>query len=71
MYLLLRRLLFCFPPEFSHHLALKVLAMWYTPAKVAAAREKLAQKPVDVFGIKFPNPVGLAAGFDHFQSKTD
>ena len=63
--LLLRPLLFLLPPETAHHLAFwllrlplmsKLLGRIYRFEHPALARE--------VFGIKFPNPIGLAAGFD-------
>lgn len=63
--LLIRPLLFLLPPEAAHHLVFRLLRLpllskllgWiYRFEHPALARE--------VFGIKFPNPVGLAAGFD-------
>lgn len=60
---LLRPLLFTLDPEAVHHLAIGALA------KFGSALQKFA--PVNdprlartVFGVRFPNPVGLAAGFD-------
>ena len=66
---LIRPLLFQLPPETIHHLimaAMRVLhyipggrlllRMFYTTRHPSLVRE--------VFGIRFPNPVGLAAGFD-------
>jgi dihydroorotate dehydrogenase len=47
-------------PEDAHALAIKALR--YMPvARAPADSEELA---VSAFGLKFPNPVGLAAGFD-------
>jgi dihydroorotate dehydrogenase len=47
-------------PEDAHRLAIKALR--FMPlAKAAADSDELA---VRAFGLKFPNPVGLAAGFD-------
>ena len=47
-------------PEDAHRLAIKALR--FMPlAKAAADSEELA---VRAFGLKFPNPLGLAAGFD-------
>lgn len=62
MYSLLRSLLFKLPTETSHHLALdslKFLAKtpFYKPEPKAGRR-------VEVMGLSFPNPVGLAAGLD-------
>lgn len=47
-------------PELAHRLALRALALLPLPAR-AADDPKLA---VETFGLRFPNPVGLAAGFD-------
>ncbi len=67
--LLIRPFLFLFSPESIHHFTFRfikvafaipfvkgIVAALYTPKNPKLERE--------VFGIKFPNPVGLAAGFD-------
>jgi dihydroorotate dehydrogenase len=55
-----RPLLWALDPEDAHAFAIKALR--YMPlAKAAADADVLA---VRAFGLKFPNPVGLAAGFD-------
>jgi dihydroorotate dehydrogenase len=55
--------LFSFDPETAHHLALKFLRVaGNVPLVFSAFRP--APKPTHLFGITFPNPVGLAAGFD-------
>ena len=63
---LVRPILFSFDPETAHHLAinsLRVASDW--PLAVRALRRfPPPPKPTKVFGITFPNPVGLAAGFD-------
>ncbi len=60
LYRLARPLLFRLPAETAHTLTLRMLAM--APAGGRAAPEPaLAQR---VAGIVFPNPVGLAPGFD-------
>ena len=60
---IVRPWLFSFDPETVHHLALKFLRVaGNAPAVFDAFRP--APKPTRVFGITFPNPVGLAAGFD-------
>lgn len=63
MYGLAKKILFCLPPEVSHEVAMDCLG--------AAHRLGLLQlfgashpRPVEVMGLKFPNPVGLAAGLD-------
>ena len=59
-YRLLRSILFRLPPETAHELALHSLS--FLPPKFFA---KLAvSNPITRFGLTFPNPVGLAAGFD-------
>jgi dihydroorotate dehydrogenase len=68
-YRIARAPLFALPPERAHHLATGALrrALGTRPARVAAHR-LLAVEDVSlrtrVWGIEFPNPVGLAAGFD-------
>ncbi|BBX73222.1 quinone-dependent dihydroorotate dehydrogenase [Mycobacterium shinjukuense] len=69
MYRLLRRLLFLVPPERVHTLVFAVLRGL---TAIAAARRLLRGLlgPTDpvlastVFGVRFPGPLGLAAGFD-------
>jgi dihydroorotate dehydrogenase len=49
-----------FDPEAAHRLGLRALALpWWT-----AARADDARLAVRALGLAFPNPVGLAAGFD-------
>lgn len=64
MYPFLRRLLFCLPPECSHHLALLALKIFYGKSRVLRLQKHFPQKPTKVFGLTFPNPIGLAAGLD-------
>ena len=63
-YPLIRKLLFQFDAEKSHYLALKLQKisspLWLLRRRLA----KFPQHPVKLFGLTFPNPVGLAAGFD-------
>ena len=69
MYNLLRRLLFCFPTETVHHFSMnmmklgcsmgairKTISNQYAPSNGSLSKE--------LFGLRFKNPVGLAAGFD-------
>ena len=58
---LVRPLLFQFDPETIHHLAMRGLRMLAEVPLRPAHDPKLERT---VFGLKFPNPVGLAAGFD-------
>lgn len=58
---LMRPAFFAMDPETAHGLTIKALAAGLYPACAAADGPRLSQT---VFGINFPNPVGLAAGFD-------
>ncbi len=64
LYPLFRPFLFALDPERAHDAAFASLdaAAHLGLAQLAAAR--VAQAPVDVMGITFPNRVGLAAGLD-------
>ena len=63
-YSLLRSLLFQLSPETSHELSLE----WMSAAKRMGLLKPfvspVADLPTEVMGIRFPNPVGLAAGLD-------
>lgn len=59
VYSLLRPALFQLDPELAHRMALRAIRL--VPGRPAAADGPLA---VTVAGIAFPNPVGMAAGFD-------
>ncbi len=66
---LLRPILFKFSPETIHHLVVKGLKLLFMiPGKAWFVRKLTTIKnPVlerEVFGLKFRNPVGIAAGFD-------
>lgn len=66
---LLKPLLFRLDPERAHELAVDALTLLAAtpglrPAMVAWNRLPSTCKPVSVFGLEFPNRVGLAAGFD-------
>lgn len=69
MYTFIRSILFFFSPEKAHHLtanlmrvALKIPGMKSVWKSLFCLNDKRLEKTV--FGITFPNPVGLAAGFD-------
>lgn len=67
MYPLLRRALFLLPPERAHHLAITGLGLLGKCPGLDALRPAVADDPrlaVHAFGLRFPNPLGLAAGFD-------
>jgi len=64
LYELLRPLLFRLDPETAHHLALAAMQhlAWLGPLN--PLRQTVPASPRTVMGLEFPNPVGLAAGFD-------
>ena len=55
-----RKVLHQFPAESAHDLSIKILS---SPLS-CLVNKKIHDNPVKLFGVKFPNPVGLAAGFD-------
>ena len=59
-YALLRPLLRALPPETAHELTLRALAAGFA-GQAAADLPILAQR---LWGREFPNPIGIAAGFD-------
>ena len=64
MYSLMRGLLFCLPTETSHHLALGAIKLLNKCGLSGLVAAKPEPNPVEVMGITFPNPVGMAAGLD-------
>jgi dihydroorotate dehydrogenase len=64
MYALLRPLFFQMDPEVSHNLALKGLSVAEKLHLSALLRANVAERPTECMGIRFKNPVGLAAGLD-------
>ncbi len=66
---LIRLLLFRLDPETSHHLVLNILARVSKSQNLLnllrrSSSASSVSMPVTVMGIEFPNPIGLAAGFD-------
>jgi dihydroorotate dehydrogenase len=59
-----RPLLFSLDPETAHHFALGALRRAPPLVLRALKRFQPASNPVTLFGLTFPNPIGLAAGFD-------
>ncbi len=68
LYPLIRPLLFRFDPEDMHQVTLGLITLvgkvpplsWI----VSGMYQPRRQQPMEVFGLRFPNPVGLAAGYD-------
>jgi dihydroorotate dehydrogenase len=63
MYGLAKKILFAMPPELSHEVALDWMGAAHRLGLLKLAM-KQPQKPVQVMGLTFPNPVGMAAGLD-------
>jgi dihydroorotate dehydrogenase len=61
---ILRPLLFCLEPETAHHLALRCLEIFGRVYPYRNTHVGTGRGAVELFGIRFPNRVGLAAGFD-------
>jgi dihydroorotate dehydrogenase len=53
--------LLALPPERAHELAVKSLELGLYPRAAAPDDKRLAAR---LFGLDFPNPIGMAAGFD-------
>lgn len=64
MYALARPLLFCMDPERAHRLALASIEFAARFGLVPLVASKVKPLPVEAFGLRFDNPVGLAAGMD-------
>ena len=64
MYVIFKKILFLFDPEFAHHLAIFGLRLIDKIGLLGLICEKPKCTSRIVCGIKFENPVGLAAGFD-------
>ncbi len=67
IYPFFRSLLFRLDPEQAHGLTLKLIRLAGSLAPTRAFLRLLygvQQQPVETFGLRFPNPVGLAAGYD-------
>jgi dihydroorotate dehydrogenase len=67
--LFVRPFLFCFQPERAHHVSFALLrtlffipGLKYVTTKFFSIRDAKLER--EIAGLKFPNPVGLAAGFD-------
>jgi dihydroorotate dehydrogenase len=64
LYSLLKPLVFRTDPEWAHEHTLKWLERTTRPGKTHWLAGPVPEKPVEVMGLRFPNPVGLAAGMD-------
>ena len=67
MYPFFRSLLFSLSPEQAHHFTLKLMRWSGQIGLLGSLVQRMypvPEKPVQVFGLSFKNPVGLAAGYD-------
>ena len=64
LYPLLRPLLFSLAPETAHEVTLKLLKAAHDSGLGKLIYPAIKDKPVQVMGLSFKNPVGLAAGLD-------
>lgn len=64
MYEFIRKILFKLDAETSHELTLDLLGAAQRLGIIKFFAPKVTSKPVELLGLKFPNPVGLAAGLD-------
>lgn len=73
MYKLFRPLLFTLPPEAAHHAALTALRLSrpLLPLLSPWLRREDPRLAVEVLGLRFAHPIGLAAGFDKAAEAVD
>jgi dihydroorotate dehydrogenase len=64
LYPLLRPLLFSLDPETAHEVTLKLLNLAHVSGLGKLLYPSIDDKPVQIMGLCFKNPVGLAAGLD-------
>ena len=68
MYKVLRAVLFCFDPEWVHYFSMNGLKLLCSipgiKSLVASSFKPQGGNPYEFLNIKFPNRVGLGAGFD-------
>jgi dihydroorotate dehydrogenase len=64
MYKLIRKALFCLDAEDAHELTIDMMSAAGRLGLVSPFVKAIPDNPVEVMGLTFPNPVGLAAGLD-------
>src|SRR2546421_7910786 len=64
LYSRLRPLFFAFDPEHAHHFALNALKLLQASRLTPAPPPSDPRLSQNLWGLHFPNPVGLAAGYD-------
>lgn len=71
LYPLFKSIAFCMDPEKVHEYTLKLLQKTCKPGKAHFMAGVVPDKPVELMGLRFANPVGLAAGMDKNGSCID
>lgn len=64
MYSILKNILFLFSPERAHSIAMQALRVCLSIPFAHHLFRYKAHRPIDFCGIRFPNHLGIAAGFD-------
>ena len=64
LFAIARFFLFRYPAERSHELGLKGIALLHRMGLLGLLKVHVPAVPVPIMGLRFPNPVGLAAGLD-------
>jgi len=63
LYPLIKNFLFRIDEEVAHNLSMTALEL-LTKSRVISRERNFVEDPIDLFGLEFPNRIGLAAGFD-------
>ena len=71
LYPLARPLLFSLDPEVAHELTLAAVQRAHALGVARWVTKRASPLPVNVMGLNFPNPVGLAAGLDKTAAHID
>lgn len=71
LYQAARPLLFCLDPETAHVASLQGLKLAHRTGLTRLLVKSVKPKPVQVMGLDFPNPLGLAAGLDKHAEYID
>ncbi len=64
LYPLIRKFFFALDPELAHGLGMNGIEFLNRPGIACLLAKPVAANPVELMGLTFPNPVGLAAGLD-------
>lgn len=71
LYPYLRALLFRLEPETAHRVTFQMLELAAKTSWCSHTKQQVAEDPVEIMGIRFPNRVGLAAGLDKTGAHID